>query len=144
MLRGTISAAGAMLLATFVIGGMTFGARVESELYPVLNEIKAFNDGMQTSTLYFSGWMDKVRPECTPIDISFWMESAGRLIPLEANFEADTFAVSEELRTRPAGVQDYGPWTVSPYVAGEDLIMKTIHKCHTLWNTIGSYRIEVQ
>lgn len=136
-----------LLTATIIVCFLTFGSAVESRFNPVLSDFQITDYQVNNQELTIWGYVDKRRPECYPIDISFWENIDGHLSPLTVRFDGDDFhddrAKDLLLRTRPEGSQKIGPWTIGGYEGTTPIIMKTIHKCHPFWETDGSYEADL-
>jgi len=117
-----------LLVATFLIGALTFLAETEASWYPVVTDTRIDSARMEGDSLVINGTFDKVRGYCVIQSSSIFMETDGTLVPMER-------ANRENVKDRPEGKQSFGDWVIKDYTPGSRLVVTTVHKCHPLWYT---------
>lgn len=127
-----------IIFAMMAISLFVLGPRIESTVYPIVPEF-VIDESWKLGDRYFvRGHMVKTRPECEPTDVILWA-GGGFTDPLAklivVDFRPDPYHEGGDLRSRPAGAQEWGPWEVFPpdEPIGPFITITSRHRCHLLW-----------
>ena len=121
----------------FVLG---LGPWIDREYFPVVRPFVVINTSASTSpaTITVDGWMTK-RRDCRLLEIyavSYADNGLSRITDIAFRDRS-----KPELISRPPQTQFWGPWEITAAPDTARITVRTLHRCHPLWDTAAEYTL---
>jgi hypothetical protein len=119
---------------TCLVAFFILGPRLETVLNPVVVNFKITEIQAEPGKTEIRGVLNKLRGNCEIEEVNIYAAS-----PEEgpnAKFVISDFSRNVEVRNRPAGTQEWGPWILYPpeKPIGPIITISSLHHCHNLWS----------
>ncbi len=116
------------------------GPWIERTWFPVVEPFVVTKTIQTAGGVYVSGWMDKRREDCTPIE-GFAVAEPEIGLPAIVDLEFLERPGKQTLVTRSKGPQAWGPWFVAAPQDAVRVVARFRHRCHLFWVTKSEYPV---
>lgn len=130
----------AFMVWVLILGPAVFVSSVGPWLdskFPVADPFVVLKYKHENGMLVLSGMLNKQRERCKPIEM-FAIVEMPESLPSVVDISFIERKV-DRLVSRPGGEQNWGPWIIPVPPNATEVTLHTLHSCHGLWDTPGSY-----